>query len=536
MNSTSAWNRLWILPLLLLMIASCGDGSEESSRENRDDNSPPGVSAIREWLSGQTISVLDMGRTLVRPENSAIYSHISSRQKYKEPKWKTCTVHHEENGTTVYLFDLESEEPLSCLVKTRDEGKRHDQVDAVISKLVVLQKGDKRIARVLTYIPDAEYSRSHESLSDLGFDVSDGDFSGLRLLSTLDGIFLYGSKYKDGVAQYDFLPTKFIHHPVDSVSGVSRSEIDEKFRKLSDRHIYFRLFGKSSNFVSRLSRSDESGLRCSFCGKLVDDCTCVTIVAPYLCKRCHREKADCVCLEPCPTCGSYFCTCYASGGSGGGSGSSGGSSSGSSGGGGSSNSGSSGNGSGNGDSSLPELGSTSTIKPNVVYFFPASEYIGREYNTNCLSMSEVIRKRMVPFYASCKETRYYIRRADKEGNLLPKNRDMNDREYSEFFDLISQSLEEGKPLKVGLRYKENKKNTDNPSDYLTDHWVLITGRKYDEMKGQYYFIYIETARNKSNAKYAVGDNRLYYDEKKDIISGLRYTKIETYILNQIRVY
>ena len=68
-----------------------------------------------------------------------------------------------------------------------------------------------------------------------------------------------------------------------------------------------------------------------------------------------------------------------------------------------------------------------------------------------------------------------------------------------------------------------------------DHFVVITGRGYDETKQQYYYTYIETGRSKNQANAAASNsNRLYYDEQKGTFTGEKWTKKETYNLVQIR--
>ncbi len=98
------------------------------------------------------------------------------------------------------------------------------------------------------------------------------------------------------------------------------------------------------------------------------------------------------------------------------------------------------------------------------------------------------------------------------------------------FDIINEHLDAGRPIKVGVDYKDG----GNRSDNLTDHWVVITGRGYDSEKEQYYFTYIETGRYKNQAHNAVSGNRLYYDPKKDKISGYKWTNQDIYNVVQIR--
>ena len=78
------------------------------------------------------------------------------------------------------------------------------------------------------------------------------------------------------------------------------------------------------------------------------------------------------------------------------------------------------------------------------------------------------------------------------------------------------------------------RNGGNQSDHLTDHWIVINGRGYDNVKQQIYFNYIETGRSKDAASMAVGDNRLYYNADEGTISGPKWTNKQIYNVVQIR--
>lgn len=99
------------------------------------------------------------------------------------------------------------------------------------------------------------------------------------------------------------------------------------------------------------------------------------------------------------------------------------------------------------------------------------------------------------------------------------------------FEMMNESLEKGKPLLIGVNHKQGSPNADK----TTDHFVVITGRGYDETKQQYYYNYIETGRSKDQANAATsGSNRLYYDEQKGTFSGEKWNKTAIYNIAQIR--
>ena len=85
------------------------------------------------------------------------------------------------------------------------------------------------------------------------------------------------------------------------------------------------------------------------------------------------------------------------------------------------------------------------------------------------------------------------------------------------FDTINSHLDNGRPILAGVDYKPGHPGN---IDGITDHWIVIDGRGYDEERKQFYFTYIETGRSKDKANEAVSDNnRLYYDEEDSKFTG-----------------
>ncbi len=68
-------------------------------------------------------------------------------------------------------------------------------------------------------------------------------------------------------------------------------------------------------------------------------------------------------------------------------------------------------------------------------------------------------------------------------------------------EVINQHLESGKPIIVGINYKDGSSNFDG----VTDHWVVITGRGKDSTG--IYYNFFEVAQDKDKGVSA--DNKLY---------------------------
>lgn len=514
------WNTLRIL-LLLLCVYSCTDDKEKSS-DNSAESTPSEIMEVKNFLKDKILSVIDMNKTFGDPTHMLIFTKNSSASEDFEPNWQTLQNYKDEEGNDVQIFELKSESPISGLIYSRSAGKEKTHINTATSKLVVWKLEGILVGRIMTYIPDYKFSRdSLNDVTQLGYKLEDSNFSGVRLVSTLDGIFLYGDKYDEGQNIFHFLPTKVLRNTIQEKDSTQTKVYENDQPK---ERIYFKLLSeKKSKLPTRATYTtrEGGGLKCSFCGKLVDKCSCLTITPPKVyCPRCGMETKYCLCCNrckkhPCICCNSclhypcicckvchhrpcvcckvchhYPCTCSSTGSGGGGTG------------GGSTNPG--------------------AIKPNKKIPYAAKDFPGYDVITDCYTMANYILNRMLSDYTE--GTSYYINTADKNGNIT------NTGNAKTVFDMINTHLDANRPIKVGVDYKSG----GNQSDHLTDHWIVVNGRGYDTVKQQYYFNYIETGRNKVSSAAAVGDNRLYYDSGKGTISGPKWNNQATYVVNQIK--
>lgn len=454
--------------------------------------------------------------------SSHTFMQISSNNTSEdfELDWSTLQNDMDEEGNIVLIIGLKSEYPFSGLVFYRNEGKEKTHVNIAASKLVLWKLKGGIVGRILTYIPDYKFSRdSINNIMQLGYKLEDSNFSGIKLVSTLDGLFLYGDKYDEGRNLFHFLPSKIYRKTVEKKDS---TQLNSSIKKLSKEHIYFKLFSEKTRLTSKAvyTTQEGGGLRCSFCGRPVNECTCVIITPPTVyCPRCGMQIKYCLCCSrcnnyPCICCKSCFhypciccrichhypcicckichhypCTCSSSGSGGGG--------------------------------INPNPGE---LKPNKKIPYEAKDFPGYRYQgKDCYKLADYILHQMIPDYSE-PGVPYYIKKADENGNIT------NVGNTKTAVNIINEHLDANRPIKVGVDYR----NGGNQSDHMTDHWIVINGRGFDTAKQQYYFNYIETGRYKSSAAQAVGDNRLYYDSNKGTISGKKWDKIHTYVVNQIK--
>jgi hypothetical protein len=73
-----------------------------------------------------------------------------------------------------------------------------------------------------------------------------------------------------------------------------------------------------------------------------------------------------------------------------------------------------------------------------------------------------------------------------------------------------------RPIIVGL----NESPEMGVNEGTTDHFVVITGRGYDESKEMYYYTYMETGVSNVNQGCDTENNRLYYDAENLTFRGV----------------
>lgn len=496
--------KIYILLCCFGFIA-CSTDELTSLKDSQTVESPIAQEAM-EYIKNKKISLSlpDMHRTLHKEgQDNTRAAGLKFSPSDIRPDWNSMQTFENEEGNT-WLFPLISTTPISGTVYTRIKGKVLAQATITSSKLLIKKKEGKLIGRIVTYIPERKFVRiKGNSVEKLGFQLRGSNFSGVYLVSSLNGIWIYGEKYDEGRLVFRFGPNLNKSKTRGTVPNVGGGNPNEY-------KIFLELFSKSQSkrSVMSYSSSEQEAFYCSFCGSPADDCNCVTIYPDdypqSYCEICGGPFEDCYC---CSVCHEYPCTCEDSGGSSGGGSSGGGSSGG----------GSSGGGGGNQQ--------VSVLFKKIP--FSSANFPGYGSNgMDCLRLSDYIIRAILGSNANVGDVNnaYFLKKSDGKGNVIITG---NAKTASE---LIINHLNANRPIKVGVDYR----NGGNQSDHLTDHWIVINGRGYDNVKQQIYFNYIETGRSKDAASMAVGDNRLYYNADEGTISGPKWTNKQIYNVVQIR--
>ena len=199
----------------------------------------------------------------------------------------------------IYWIPLKPDKNIVGYVRTRVNGRKTGRVNTAVFHLMVWGKTENMKAQIVTYIPDNHFLRKGRKASDLGYDVSGTEFSGIKLISTLEGEFIKGHRYQKGKIKFEF-----------RLRGTGN--------ELSDKALLDSLNRKYKVHVSLTNTlkttrsgfgSEDFGYICPECGGNIDECNCFEVV---YCDTCHSrvENGRCYC---CDICKNYPCTCDSDG-------------------------------------------------------------------------------------------------------------------------------------------------------------------------------------------------------------------------------
>lgn len=340
------WPCVWAAFLLLW---GCFDGMESSGGESNvmdDQYSPLIVKKAKALVESRPDFCLPDTHKPVGESSKSTHRKGSGAMDGIKVDWDDYRL-VVDGKRQMALFPIESKGQPTAFTALTMDGQTHKRMNMVTNKLLVRQNDDKSLTGVvLTYIYDQNYYNEFgKELNALAYEFADTHFTGFFITSRLDGSILLGRRIENGKEVFSFR-----HRP--SLPGKA-SNVEDSCSH--DVHLFLWLNpGTVAKRVSLLDFEHDTTDKCSFCGKAIDDCTCVDIVAcskcgekivdgkcgckkdesgdsgqtGLTCLTCHSVIGDdgrCAC---CQICGMYPCKCDgSSGGSGGGNigGSSGGS-------------------------------------------------------------------------------------------------------------------------------------------------------------------------------------------------------------------
>lgn len=311
-----------------LLFMSCQENSYYNNYDMGDEN----LSILTEAMkliedNHDFVSLPDLGKTL--KDGSATRSSGSNQSlRYEEENfifdWGEADVITSKLAEAV-IVPVKYNKGIALRSVTLEGNKRRKETTPLYSILYMrkMLKTEQTHAHILSFAPDREYVNACEESGEelqLFPNPQGSNFSGILFFSTIYGEITHGIRYENGRKCYYIMPR----------SERNRDFI-EQYRhehdcthKCDSAHTHIKM---SLEFVTSISATrstysnnseDYNNLTCSFCGKNVNDCTCVEIVACGVCK-----KQPCICYiedeeeQKCNYCGFPigYCHCNNSGGS-----------------------------------------------------------------------------------------------------------------------------------------------------------------------------------------------------------------------------
>lgn len=340
------WPFVWAAFLLLW---GCFDGMESSGGESNvmdDQYSPLIVKKAKALVESRPDFCLPDTHKPVGTSSKSTHKKGSEAMDDIKVDWDDYRLVVDGNRQMA-LFPIKGKGQPTAFTALTMGGQTHKRMNMVTNKLLVRQNDDKSLTGVvLTYIYDQNYYNEFgKELDALAYEFTKTHFTGFFITSRLDGTILLGRRIENGKEVFSFRYRSSLPGKASNVEDSCSHDV----------HLF--LWLNPGTVVKRVSLLDfeyDTTEKCSLCGKPIEDCTCVDIVA---CSKCGEKIVDgkCGCNKDetegsgqtgptCPTCHSvigndgrcaccqicrmYPCRCGgASGGSGGGNngGSSGGS-------------------------------------------------------------------------------------------------------------------------------------------------------------------------------------------------------------------
>lgn len=322
----------FILPFLLLagmMLHSCTDEgivdapAWHQAVEQGDNAIMRAAKAMVEGTQGE-MSMPDMVKTLGKSQTRAAGAAPQTLAAGSFTiDWEAAQSLHEEDGT-VLLVPIKMKQNMAIWRFTVINNKRKAEQTPMHSVLYVkkFSRTGNIMGRVLSYAPSRQYIKRHPKYKKKieWYNPDHTDYSGLLLISSLEGTLFHGFNYENGRRQFMFRPNTHAHEhshghesaPVTRTLALPDSCQYNHATAPQTETIHSTVFNmrmiSSASAINTYSLNNETSgqIYCSFCGKLVDDCECL-IVDGDVCDDCGKVIENCIC--PCPFCDLYPCGC-----------------------------------------------------------------------------------------------------------------------------------------------------------------------------------------------------------------------------------
>ena len=302
-----------IVVAMCAMFISCSEDMGYGEKTNENVKAVVKMAKQMYESSGSVVSLPNPSANKHAVSRSAM-THLADLT----PMWDEAFT-HEQGHETIVIVPLQGENEIRSTVSISEGDETTYQFAKVFSRMIVKpSEGDNGIY-VLSYMPESNYAATHANLeSEMGYNPTDVDFTGLIVSSRLNGEVMMGFLYESGELNHYFAPAT--HECADHNCSENHNH-EHKGLSLS-----FNLQNASHSNVATYSGRSED-YECPNCHKIGDKCECYDNIFFELCDKCGNWKFGCICpteeeapcpncgiidgcgCSKCPTCFKYFCIC-----------------------------------------------------------------------------------------------------------------------------------------------------------------------------------------------------------------------------------
>ena len=305
------------------IVSSCMNDVEIESNQGvvGKADGPPTVGEAKALLEsfGGGLSLPDFSKNMQNEGKTRAAGQLKYSPTAVMPDWAITQI-FKEDDVTILMAPLEMSTPISGIIRSSVDGKVSTESSSIYSKLLIKKNKIGQLAGfVVTYLPDHSYWEENDcDINKLGYELGGTNYSGIYMVSSLNGQLIHGAKFERGELVFRFYPNwrkdvveEGEHQHSDSIKD-DCYQVKYKLR--------IELFDAQHNVLTRSSGGESGNFYCSFCGKNADDCTCLIVDANYICKVCHNEIVNgrCRCCSICHnspcrccySCRTYPCKCW----------------------------------------------------------------------------------------------------------------------------------------------------------------------------------------------------------------------------------
>lgn len=258
------------------------------------------------------VSLLDMHKTFREKHTRSINSYSQTlKNGHFILNWEQYHFLAEKDGE-VLIVPIKQQKPMAIWRYSVFKNKSRTEQTPAYSILYLKRfyRSKNTICRILTYAPSRKYLKKEMTQHRDWYDPSQTDYSGLFMVSSLDGILLHGIQFENGHHKFRFRPNTTKTNSTRTDNTIFHQNHTPKSIQQTDSCASFFNMKMVTNASStRTYSSDDETFEnegCIFCGGDPYTCDCFTV---DVCKECGEAVEECVCNAFCVICNSWICTC-----------------------------------------------------------------------------------------------------------------------------------------------------------------------------------------------------------------------------------